>query len=103
VEPGYAIDRLGEEIALSRGATLRAPKQGDSAFVTLRFWEHVCPSPPPADHVPSAIPAVEEVAVIGVGPRVAAPALAIAQLVRSQGLWQVDPAFAPPRVVRREG
>ena len=102
VEPGYAIDCRGEEIALSRGATLQAPKQGDSAFVTLRFWEHVCPSPPPAERIPSGMPAVEEVAVIGVGPSAAAPALALARLVRSQGLWQVDPAFAPPRVLHRE-
>lgn len=98
VDPGYAIDRLGEEIALSRGATLRTPKQGDTAFVTLRYWEHVCPTPPPAESAPPEIPAVEEVSVIGIGPSVAAPALALARLLRSDGHWLVDPAFVAPRV-----
>ena len=102
VESGYAIDRRGEEISLPRGARLRVPKHGDSAFVTLRFWEHVCPSPPPAERVPSGIPAVEEACVIGVGPSVSAPGFALTRLLRSEGLWQVDPAFVTPRVLCRE-
>jgi len=105
VEPGYAIDRHGEEIALSRGATLRAPKQGDSAFVTIRFWEHLCPSPPPSENFPSGLPAVEEacvVSVVSVVPSVTASALVLARLVRSDGLWQRDPAFVTRHVRRTE-
>jgi len=98
VEPGYAIDRRGEEISIPRGATLAAPKHGDSAFVTLRFWEHACSLSPTAESIPTGMPSVEEACIIGISPAVVAPAFALTRLVRSEGRWQVDPVFVTPRV-----
>jgi len=94
VEPGYAIDSLGEEISLPRGAALKLPASGDGGYVTIRFWERVCAS------TPAGASAVEEACVVGLAPSVAAPALALARLIRSEAAWSVDPAFAPPRVAR---
>jgi len=98
IDPGYAIDRRGEEINLSGGAALRAPKQCDTVFVTLRYWERVCASPSTAEGPLQGTPAVEEACVIGIAPSIAASALPLARLLRSGGLWQVDPSFTPPRV-----
>ena len=47
---------------------------------------------------PPGIPAVEEACVIGIVPDVPSSALLLARLVRSEGLWRVDPAFVVPRV-----
>lgn len=102
VEPGYAIDPRGEEIAVPCGATLAAPKHGDSVFVTLRFWEHVRQPSPTAESISSGMSRVEEACIIGVSSDVVDPAFALARLVRSEGPWQVDPAFVTPRVRRRE-
>ncbi len=102
VEPGYAVDSFGEEISLPRGATLPVPRQGESAFVTLRFWEHACPPSPTAGSIPTRMPSVEEACIIGVGQAVVAPAFALARLVRSERRWQVDPEFVAPRVPQRK-
>ena len=85
VQPGYAIDRRGEEISLPSAVTLAIRTQGDGAFVTLRYWEHVCGA------------FIEEACVIGIQIEVVAPALGLARLVRADGRWGVDPVFAPPR------
>src|SRR5262249_20918885 len=37
VEPGYAIDQCGEEMALRGGAMLELPRDSDEAYVRLRF------------------------------------------------------------------
>ena len=86
VDSGCAIDRRGEQICLGSAVTLAIRVQGDSAFVTLRYWERVCEA------------VVEEACVIGIRTDVVAPALGLARLVRADGRWQVDPAFTPPRV-----
>jgi hypothetical protein len=101
VEPGYAIDGNGEEISVPGGATLAAPAHGDRAFVTLRFWEHVCPPSPTAESAPSDLPSIEEACIVAISPDVVAPACALARLVRSEGSWQVDPAFVTPRVTQK--
>ena len=87
VEPGCAIDPRGEQICLGSAVTLAIRAQGDSAFVTLRYWERVCEA------------VVEEACVIGIRTDVVAPALGLARLVRVDGRWQVDPAFAPHQAV----
>ena len=46
VEPGYAIDRCGEEIAVPDRVRLAMPANGDAAFVSLRYWEHPCAQSP---------------------------------------------------------
>ncbi len=102
VEPGHAIDRRGEEICVSCRVTFATPRQGDSAFVTLRFWERDCPPPPAAGGIPPTKPCVEEACIFGISPAVVAPAFALTRLLRAAGRWQVDPAFVAPRVRKRE-
>ncbi len=101
VQPGYAIDQNGEEISVPLPATLTPPAQGDRAFVTLRYWENACPPAPAPGDTTSGAPYVEEACVIGIKPDAVAPAIALARLIRSEGRWQVDPEFVPPRVPRR--
>ena len=99
VEPGYAIDPSGEGICVPRAVTLAPPGPGDSAIVTLRFWERVCRPVPAAGDVSAGMPSVvEEACVIGLSPVVVAPAFPLARLLSSEGRWRVDPLFVPPRV-----
>jgi hypothetical protein len=98
VEPGYAIDPRGEEIALPAGATLALPAGGDEAFVTLRFWEHPCPEPSTSEGENPCFPCVEEVCVIGVSREIPPSAFAIARLLRLDNYWIVDAEFVAPRV-----
>jgi hypothetical protein len=101
VEPGYAIDGLGEEVAVPRGAMLSVPRQGDCAYVTVRFWEHaVSATPTPADRY-AAMSMIEEACVVAVSPDAVAPAVALARLRRSATGWEVDPGFVARRIVRQ--
>jgi hypothetical protein len=102
VEPGHAIDRRGEQVSLPCRATLAVPAHGESAFVTVRLWEHACAAPPTAGGPPGGMPSVEEACLISVSPAVIPPAFALARLVRSGGRWQVDPLFVAARVPHRE-
>jgi hypothetical protein len=76
IEPGYAIDPNGEEVSIPCVARVPPLVQSDTAFVTLRFWEHPCPLTAATDGLPSGMPAIEEACVIGVNPEVIAPAFA---------------------------
>jgi hypothetical protein len=98
VEPGLAIDRRGEQVSLPCRATLAVPAHGESAFVTIRLWEHASTTSPTAGALPDGMPSVEEACLIGVSSAVSQPAFALARLVRSDGRWQVDPLFVTPRV-----
>jgi hypothetical protein len=96
VDPGYAIDGCGEEIAVCAGATLATPSDGNEAFVSLRFWEHPSLLDPPWAGGEPRVTRVEEACVIGFAQAVSPPALALAHLIRANGGWSVDPAFVPP-------
>ena len=97
VGPGYAIDPYGEEIAVCAGAALALPSIANEAFVSLRFWEHPCSPDSPSASGESGVTRVEEACVIGFAQAVLPPALALARLIRADGGWSIDPAFAPPR------
>jgi hypothetical protein len=99
VEPGYAIDPRGEELALPDGATLALPAGDDEAFVTLRYWEHPCAESSTSESDNPCSPCVEEVCVIGVRSKVPPSALAVARLLRLDKCWTVDVGFVPSRVV----
>jgi len=103
VAPGYAIDRHGEEISVPCPVRLSPPAQGDSALVTLRFWEQPCPPIPASDGTALATPCVEEACVLEIQLDVAPPAIALARLIRSEGRWQVDPTFPTPRASQTSG
>jgi hypothetical protein len=97
VDPGYAIDGCGEEIAVCAGAALAPPSGDNEAFVSLRFWEHPRPSDSPSVNGEPGVTCVEEACVLGFAQAVLPPALPLARLIRGDGGWSVDPAFAPPR------
>ena len=107
VDPGYAIDGCGEEIAVCARAALVPPSDCNETFVSLRFWEHALPLFLPAISGEPVITGgggdraigvgqvtgVEECSVIGVGQAVLPPALTLARLIRTDGVWRVDPTF----------
>jgi len=97
VDPGYAIDGCGEEIAVCAGASLAPPRSGNEAFVSLRFWEHPCSPDSPSASGQSGVTRVEEACVIGFAQAVLPPALALARLTRADDGWSLDPAFMPLR------
>jgi hypothetical protein len=99
VEPGYAIDRLGEEIRLPRGVSVATPSSGDSAFVTVRYWERPCAPTPTIDGT-TAASKIEEACVLALKSAVADPAIPLARLIRIEGAWRVDPAFETPKIRR---
>jgi len=102
IEPGYAVDGDGEEIALPCGArvAMRDAMPGASAnglFVTLRFWQR--PSDETAATGASTEPTMfEELALIGLAPDAVMPAIGLARLLRTQTGWQLDPGYTPPHV-----
>lgn len=96
VDPGYAIDPCGNDLALGRGVELALPQSGERLFVTLRHWDR------PRSPVPSPVGAtmssrIEEVCVVALVDAVVEPAIALAQLLRFEGRWAVDPGFTKPR------
>jgi hypothetical protein len=97
IEPGYAIDRCGDEIALGRGVTLALPPSGGQVFVSLRHWDQ--PRSPVPSPVGETTPSrIEEGCLVSIVDAVAGPAIALAQLHCTEGHWCVDPTFAPPRI-----
>jgi hypothetical protein len=96
VEPGYAIDRYGEEIAMSECVRLALPADGDVTHVSLRYWDHPC-AEVPSQGSPD-FGSIEEACTIAIVRDVLPPALEIARLVRLDGRWTVDPAFIRTRV-----
>jgi hypothetical protein len=95
VEPGYAIDRYGEEIAVSECVRLALPADGDVTYVTLRYWDHPCSVPSPGT---PDVGCIEEACAMAIVRDVLPPALEIARLIRLDGRWTVDPAFIRTRV-----
>jgi hypothetical protein len=96
VEPGYAIDRQGEELAVSECVRLALPADGDPTYVSLRYWDHPC-AEVPSQGTPD-VGSIEEVCVIAIVRDVLPPALEIARLIRLDGRWTVDPTFVRARV-----
>ena len=96
VEPGYAIDRYGEEIAVSECVRLTLPADGDVTSVSVRRWDHLC-AEVPSQSAPD-VGCIEEACAIAIVRDIVPPALEIARLVRLDGRWTVDPAFVRTRV-----
>jgi hypothetical protein len=96
VEPGYAIDRYGEEIAVSQCVRLALPADGDVTYVSLRYWDHPCAEVPSQGAL--EVGCIEEACAIAIVRDVLPPTLEIARLIRLDGRWTVDPAFIGARV-----
>ena len=106
IEPGMAIDPYGREIVLDDLMVLPVPFNAPSpACVVVQYAERLIDPIPIADGgtEPSRI---EEGCDVSLGPGSGDEGITVARLVREDGAWRVDPAFAPTRlasVARREG
>jgi len=97
LDPGYAIDPRGEELAVSKRAVLCLPTTASEAFVSLRRWDRPCE--PAATLRGGAEPTrIEEASIIAVSARILLGALALARLERGAAGWSADPSFAAPLV-----
>ena len=92
IEPGYAIDGCGREVVLGRAAELALPQACEKVYVSLRRWEVPCApvSTPSGEPVFSRI---EEACLVALVDAVVEPAIALARLLHSEGLWTVDGSF----------
>jgi hypothetical protein len=114
VEPGFAIDPVGNEIQLCTEVKLRLPKSQTAIEVGIRFSERFCDLVPigsdatPLSSQPSRVEEGCEVLlgavsvpkdasakgrVLGTSPDI----LPLAHLVRSHCAWKVDRKFKAPR------
>lgn len=98
VEPGYAIDPCGEELAVRARATLVLPTDVSEVFVSLRYLERPCDEVAPSAAGGQAFARIEEDCVIGLGRAVLPRSLAIARLIRADDEWSVDTSYVPLRV-----
>jgi hypothetical protein len=117
VEPGVAIDPLGNEIQLCNRVKLRLPESQTAIEVGIRFSERFCePVPIRSDATPpsSQLSRVEEGCevllravsvrqgsrpkrrILGMPPDI----LLLANLVRSRCTWKLNRKFNPPRARR---
>jgi hypothetical protein len=99
IEPGYAIDPCGNELALGRGAVLALPEDGERLVVAVRHWDRPC-TPVPSPEGESMPSRIEEACVVSLVGTAVEQAVTLAHLLRSEGQWVVDPAFVPQRVPR---
>ncbi len=113
VEPGVAIDPLGNEIQLCNSVKFRLPKSHSAIEVGIRFSERFCEPVPigsdatPLSSQPSRVEEGCEVLLRAVSvPQSKAKRrtvgtsldiLPLARLVRSRRAWKVDRKFKPPR------
>ncbi|MEO8506231.1 MAG: hypothetical protein ABI593_01220 [Betaproteobacteria bacterium] len=96
IEPGYALDANGDDVAVASCVRIALPPAGDAVFVSIRAWDHPCAAvPAAAGEIDSDY--VEEACLVAFTPDATPPALAIARLLRSTGGWAVDAAFVPQR------
>jgi len=95
VEPGYAIDRCGEETAIGERVCVPLPVDRNEAFVALTHWEQRCAAS--AAQARNDVDCVEEACLISVAAVVSPCALALARLIRPDGRWTVDTGFVAPR------
>jgi len=96
VEPGYAIDRCGDEVALAERLRVPLPANRDDVFVSVRRWEQRCGDSSAQSPAVDA-DCIEDACLIAIGKNVSPCALAVARLVRSDGRWVLDTAFVALR------
>lgn len=99
VNPGYAIDPRGQEIALACSAAVVLPQTPAQVYVSIRHQD-VPSTPVPTADGGSVFSRIEEACTLCLVDTVAEHAIALARLSRSGGAWQVDRSFAAPRASR---
>jgi hypothetical protein len=99
IEPGYAIDPCGEELAIPVRVEIELPHERDAAFVTLCYGERRCdPSATQGNAGNGGY--IEEICIVAIAGEPSPTALAIARLVWSNGCWTTDATFVPRRIGR---
>lgn len=88
IEPGVAVDPLGELLVLPVCVERDLPPVAEEPlYVTLRHWEQPCePTPGPEGVVHAR---VEEACLVGIGMGVAPRALVLAVLRAHEGQWRI--------------
>lgn len=92
VDPGYAIDPRGDELAVCERVTVRLRAEPSEAFVSLRRWERSGGSMPGLDE--PEVTWVEEATLVAISAHVPVDAVVLARLTRASDGWSVDGAFA---------
>jgi hypothetical protein len=93
VSPGLAISSDGEELVVCEPVTRDVCQGASVCYVTVALVER--PMNPTPDGEPSRIDESAEVFVSEDAPR---GHVAIARLLRDDGVWRLDPSFNPPQV-----
>jgi hypothetical protein len=95
VDPGFAIDATGEEIAVSGAESVHLPQTGHILYVVLVYCERPAhPQPTPTGtqfgRIAEGFAIRLDVAATGAG-------VPLACLIFRKGGWRVDDTFKPPR------
>jgi hypothetical protein len=98
VEPGFAIDARGEEIAVSGGASVHLPQTGRLLHVVLSHCEH--PTHPQPTLTGTQFARIAEGFAIRLEVAATGSSVPLACLIFREGRWRVDDAFKPPRTPR---
>lgn len=96
VQPGLALDPLGDEVELREEARVPVGSTGSELFVLVRYEERPCdPQPAPSlDGTALVEPSrIAETCAVTLTTAVAADAVAIARLVQRGTRWGADPDF----------
>jgi hypothetical protein len=95
VEPGCAIDKLGEDILICQPVRCALKTGIVTGYVSLCFCEQAVPPMPAESQEPSHI---EEGVCIEFGERAPEGSVVIARLKRKRGKWMLDHQFRPAKV-----
>jgi hypothetical protein len=103
VNPGFTIDRIGNELQLCAGVRLGLGATGSPVYVAIGFME-VPSEPVPVPGGPVADPAaavvyrrIEEGSDVFLSANAGSPTLALARLVRRGQTWRLDRTFKVAR------
>ena len=93
VQPGLAIDPIGEEIEVWCETSARLPATGDQLIVTLCYAERLTHPMPASAEQQVQFTRVEETFALQVAETAGEHAVALARLIRSADSWKVGEAF----------
>ena len=98
VQPGFALDPYGEEIAVRCEVSISLPGTGHQLFVMLSYAERLTQPMPASDDEPVQFTRVEETFALHVEETSKPSGIALARLIRTSAGWTIDEAFLLPRI-----
>jgi hypothetical protein len=101
VQPGLALDPLGEEIEVRCEASASLPATGDQLIVALSYTERLTHPAPASGEQQVQFTRVEETFALQVEATAGEHAVALARLNRTADGWKVDEAFRVRRASQR--